>query len=184
MKTISTIWVGTEGQPGHGLGDGLARDGHPEPPLFYVERELTKAEKLSLEEGGKDARSLLSGLRRRKRPLSWRAHGDGPQHPDPDPCARAGMHTSGAFRWGWVGVGGGSGAWAGPSDSKLPSCRLPQLPLLRTVCGPGPRGRHPQCPGSHQHRVSKRQEQWPHRPEPASWLCDLGQVHGLSGLSA
>lgn len=60
-----------------------------------AERELAKAEKLSLEEGGKDARGLLSGLRRRKRPLSWRGHGDGPQHPDPDPCARAGMHTSG-----------------------------------------------------------------------------------------
>lgn len=61
-----------------------------------AERELAKAEKLALEEGGKDARGLLSGLRRRKRPLSWRGHGDGPQHPDPDPCARAGMHTSGA----------------------------------------------------------------------------------------
>lgn len=60
-----------------------------------AERELAKAEKLSLEEGGKDARGLLSGLRRRKRTLSWRGHGDGPQHPDPDPCTRTGMHTSG-----------------------------------------------------------------------------------------
>ena len=71
-----------------------------------AERELAKAEKLSLEEGGKDARGLLSGLRRRKRPLSWRGHGDGPQHPDPDPCARAGMHPSGEFRQAW-------GGWAG-----------------------------------------------------------------------
>lgn len=70
-----------------------------------TERELAKAEKLSLEEGGKDSRGLLSGLRRRKRPLSWRGHGDGPQHPDPDPCARAGMHTSGAF------VRAGQGRW-------------------------------------------------------------------------
>ncbi|XP_036895473.1 protein Aster-A isoform X9 [Sturnira hondurensis] len=62
--------------------------------FHHLERELAKAEKLSLEEGGKDSRGLLSGLRRRKRPLSWRGHGDGPQHPDPDPCARAGMHTS------------------------------------------------------------------------------------------
>lgn len=77
---------------------------------MFVERELTKAEKLSLEEGGKDARGLLSGLRRRKRPLSWRGHSDGPQHPDPDPCARAGMHTSGVS----VRPGQGmqrSGAW-------------------------------------------------------------------------
>uniref|UniRef100_A0A8C9APS0 GRAM domain containing 1A n=1 Tax=Prolemur simus TaxID=1328070 RepID=A0A8C9APS0_PROSS len=65
--------------------------------FHHLERELAKAEKLSLEEGGKDARGLLSGLRRRKRPLSWRGHGDGPQHPDPDPCARAGVHTSGSL---------------------------------------------------------------------------------------
>lgn len=78
-----------------GQGHGLARCRCAEPSLVFAERELTKAEKLSLEEGGKDARGLLSGLRRRKRPLSWRGHGDGPQHPDPDPCARAGMHTSG-----------------------------------------------------------------------------------------
>ncbi|XP_053523563.1 protein Aster-A isoform X3 [Artibeus jamaicensis] len=62
--------------------------------FHHLERELAKAEKLSLEEGGKDSRGLLSGLRRRKRPLSWRGHGDGPQRPDPDPCARASMHTS------------------------------------------------------------------------------------------
>ncbi|MXQ83569.1 hypothetical protein E5288_WYG014594 [Bos mutus] len=42
--------------------------------FHHLERELAKAEKLSLEEGGKDTRGLLSGLRRRKRPLSWRAH--------------------------------------------------------------------------------------------------------------
>lgn len=69
-----------------------------------AERELAKAEKLSLEEGGKDARGLLSSLRRRKRPLSWRAHGDGTPHPDPDPCARTGMHTSGGFRQAWRGA--------------------------------------------------------------------------------
>ncbi|XP_048185718.1 protein Aster-A isoform X2 [Perognathus longimembris pacificus] len=65
--------------------------------FHHLERELAKVEKLSLEEGGQDARGLLSGLRRRKRPLSWRGHGDGPQHPDTDPCARAGMHTSGSL---------------------------------------------------------------------------------------
>nr|XP_048294236.1 protein Aster-A isoform X2 [Myodes glareolus] len=65
--------------------------------FHHLERELAKAEKLSLEEGGKDARGLLSGLRRRKRPLSWRGHGDGPQHPDPDPCTRTSMHTSGSL---------------------------------------------------------------------------------------
>ncbi|KAK2102447.1 Protein Aster-A, partial [Saguinus oedipus] len=54
--------------------------------FHHLERELAKAEKLSLEEGGKDARGLLSGLRQQKRPLSWRAPGDGPQHPDPDPA--------------------------------------------------------------------------------------------------
>lgn len=61
------------------------------------DRELAKAEKLSLEEGGKDTRGILSGLRRRKRPLSWRGHRDGPQHPDPDPCTQTSMHTSGAL---------------------------------------------------------------------------------------
>ncbi|XP_051018639.1 protein Aster-A isoform X2 [Acomys russatus] len=65
--------------------------------FHHLERELAKAEKLSLEEGGKDTRGLLSGLRRRKRPLSWRGHGDGPQHPDPDPCTRTSMHTSGSL---------------------------------------------------------------------------------------
>lgn len=75
-----------------------------------AERELAKAENLSLEEGGKDARGLLSGLRRRKRPLSWRGHGDGPQHPDPDPCARPGMHTSGGFcQEAWLRQGAGAG---------------------------------------------------------------------------
>ena len=74
-----------------------------------TERELAKAEKLSLEEGGKDTRGLLSGLRRRKRPLSWRAHGDGTPHPDPDPC----MHTSGGFCQAWWGAGEELGAWLG-----------------------------------------------------------------------
>lgn len=88
-----------------------------------TERELAKAEKLSLEEGGKDARGLLSGLRRRKRPLSWRGHGDGPQHPDPDPCARAGMHTSGVSPQAWAGQaeerGSGGHAGMGLSDSMV-----------------------------------------------------------------
>lgn len=131
---------------------------HTEPSLVSAERELAKAEKLSLEESGKDARGLLSGLRRRKRPLSWRGHGDGPQHPDPDPCARAGMHTSGAsVRFG-QGKQRSRARWSGldGSDSELLCCRLPQLPLLRTGRGPGPRGRHPQRPGAHQHCVSKR----------------------------
>ncbi|KAK2500314.1 hypothetical protein MC885_020767 [Smutsia gigantea] len=87
--------------------------------FHHLERELAKAEKL--EEGGKDARGSLSGLRRRKRPLSWRGHGDGPQHPDPDPCARAGMHTSGVSLQarsgqGGLGSGAGWGSWDGPDS--------------------------------------------------------------------
>lgn len=93
-----------------------------------IERELAKAEKLSLEEGGKDARTLLSGLRRRKRPLSWRGHGDGPQHPDPDPCARAGMHTSGVSPRAGRGPGGCAGMAL--SDGTVLSFRFPQLSLL------------------------------------------------------
>lgn len=93
LRITSTIWVGGQSWTGPGRGDGQAQTCRA---LFVsAERELAKAEKLSLEEGGKDARGLLSSLRRRKRPLSWRGHGDGPQHPDPDPCIRAGMHTSG-----------------------------------------------------------------------------------------
>ncbi|XP_040832377.1 protein Aster-A isoform X1 [Ochotona curzoniae] len=65
--------------------------------FHHLERELSKAEKLSLEEGGKEARGLLPGLRRRKRPLSWRGHSDGPQHPEPEPGARAGLHPSGSL---------------------------------------------------------------------------------------
>lgn len=38
---------------------------------------------------------------------------------------------------------------------KLPFYRFPQLSLLGTISGSGPRGRHPQRPGSHQHCVSK-----------------------------
>lgn len=63
-------------------------------------------------------------------------------------------------RVGSVRPGGGPGrSWGpvemSPSNSELLPHRLPQLPLLRTVCGPGPRGGHPQRPGSHQHCVSK-----------------------------
>lgn len=117
-----------------------------------TERELAKAEKLSLEEGGKDARGLLSGLRRRKRPLSWRGHGDGPQHPDTDPCARAGMHTSGVSPRGQGRAGGGVGkggggpggcAGMGLSDCTALSLRFSQLALLGAVRGPGPWDRHP-----------------------------------------
>lgn len=151
---------------GHRQGRGMAGCRHTGSSLVSAERELAKAEKLSLEEGGKDARGLLSGLRRRKRPLSWRGHGDGPQHPDPDPCTRVGMHPSGEFRQAWGGGGGGGAGdlggvspsiWVGMSlsDSELLPRRLPQLPLLRTIRGPGPRGRHPQRPVSHQHCVSK-----------------------------
>nr|KAF6409973.1 GRAM domain containing 1A [Rousettus aegyptiacus] len=86
-------------------------------------RELTKAEKLSLEEGGKDARGLLSGLRRRKRPLSWRGHSDGPQHPDPDPCARAGMHTSGSL----------SSHFSEPSMDQGPGAGIPSALVLISI---------------------------------------------------
>ncbi|XP_074162916.1 protein Aster-A isoform X3 [Sminthopsis crassicaudata] len=65
--------------------------------FHHLERELSKAEKLSLEEGGKEARGLLSGLRRRKRPLSWRNHGETPTHADPDTCPRGGLHPSGSI---------------------------------------------------------------------------------------
>ncbi|XP_043849092.1 protein Aster-A isoform X3 [Dromiciops gliroides] len=65
--------------------------------FHHLERELSKAEKLSLEEGGKEARGLLSGLRRRKRPLSWRSHGETPAHADPDACTRGGLHPSGSI---------------------------------------------------------------------------------------
>ncbi|XP_054529259.1 protein Aster-A isoform X1 [Pan troglodytes] len=91
--------------------------------FHHLERELAKAEKLSLEEGGKDARGLLSGLRRRKRPLSWRAHGDGPQHPDPDPCARAGMHTSGSL----------SSRFSEPSVDQGPGAGIPSALVLISI---------------------------------------------------
>ncbi|XP_030155082.2 protein Aster-A isoform X1 [Lynx canadensis] len=91
--------------------------------FHHLERELAKAEKLSLEEGGKDARGLLSGLRRRKRPLSWRGHGDGPQHPDPDPCARAGMHTSGSL----------SSRFSEPSVDQGPGAGIPSALVLISV---------------------------------------------------
>uniref|UniRef100_A0A452R4F5 GRAM domain containing 1A n=1 Tax=Ursus americanus TaxID=9643 RepID=A0A452R4F5_URSAM len=91
--------------------------------LARNKRELAKAEKLSLEEGGKDARGLLSGLRRRKRPLSWRGHGDGPQHPDTDPCARAGMHTSGSL----------SSRFSEPSVDQGPGTGIPSALVLISV---------------------------------------------------
>lgn len=137
------------------------------------DRELAKAEKLSLEEGGKDTRGLLSGLRRRKRPLSWRGHRDGPQHPDPDPCTQTSMHTSGALPQDRQLEMDPGVLLAHP---KLLFYRFPQLSILGTICGSGPRGRHPQCPGSHQHCVSKGD--W-HGLAP--WLCDVDHVLGLSG---
>ncbi|TEA42662.1 hypothetical protein DBR06_SOUSAS1610168, partial [Sousa chinensis] len=91
--------------------------------FHHLERELAKAEKLSLEEGGKDARGLLSGLRRRKRPLSWRGHGDGPQHPDPDPCARVGMHPSGSL----------SSRFAEPSVDQGPGAGIPSALFLISI---------------------------------------------------
>ncbi|XP_045702711.1 protein Aster-A isoform X1 [Phyllostomus hastatus] len=91
--------------------------------FHHLERELAKAEKLSLEEGGKDARGLLSGLRRRKRPLSWRGHGDGPQHPDPDPCARAGMHTSGSL----------SSRFSEPTTDQGPGTGIPSALVLISI---------------------------------------------------
>ncbi|XP_007165163.2 protein Aster-A isoform X1 [Balaenoptera acutorostrata] len=91
--------------------------------FHHLERELAKAEKLSLEEGGKDARGLLSGLRRRKRPLSWRGHGDGPQHPDPDPCARAGMHPSGSL----------SSRFSEPSVDQGPGAGIPSALVLISI---------------------------------------------------
>ncbi|XP_047383408.1 protein Aster-A isoform X2 [Sciurus carolinensis] len=91
--------------------------------FHHLERELAKAEKPSLEEGGKDARGLLSGLRRRKRPLSWRGHGDGPQHPDPDPCTRAGMHTSGSL----------SSRFSEPSMDQGPGAGIPSALVLISI---------------------------------------------------
>ncbi|XP_048646991.1 protein Aster-A isoform X3 [Marmota marmota marmota] len=91
--------------------------------FHHLERELAKAEKLSLEEGGKEARGLLSGLRRRKRPLSWRGHGDGPQHPDPDPCTRAGMHTSGSL----------SSRFSEPSMEQAPGAGIPNALVLISI---------------------------------------------------
>ncbi|XP_045438515.1 protein Aster-A isoform X4 [Pipistrellus kuhlii] len=91
--------------------------------FHHLERELAKTEKLSLDEGGKDARGLLSGLRRRKRPLSWRGHGDGPQHPDPDPCTRAGMHTSGSL----------SSRFSEPSVDQGPGTGIPSALVLISV---------------------------------------------------
>uniref|UniRef100_F6XRH4 GRAM domain containing 1A n=1 Tax=Monodelphis domestica TaxID=13616 RepID=F6XRH4_MONDO len=61
--------------------------------FHHLERELSKAEKLPLEEGGKETRGLLSGLRRRKRPLSWRNHGEAPTHADPETCSRGGLES-------------------------------------------------------------------------------------------
>nr|XP_008513340.1 PREDICTED: GRAM domain-containing protein 1A [Equus przewalskii] len=106
-----------------GLARNKARLRPAELCPVSAERELAKAEKLALEEGGKDARGLLSGLRRRKRPLSWRGHGDGPQHPDPDPCARAGMHTSGSL----------SSRFSEPSVDQGPGAGIPNALVLISV---------------------------------------------------
>lgn len=78
-------------------------------------------------------------------------------------------------RVGSVRPGGGPGrSWGpvemSPSNSELLPHRLPQLPLLRTVCGPGPRGGHPQRPGSHQHCVSKGAGLGGVRQ---AWICTL-----------
>ncbi|XP_036784856.2 protein Aster-A isoform X1 [Manis pentadactyla] len=89
--------------------------------FHHLERELAEAEKL--EDGGKDARGSLSGLRRRKRPLSWRGHGDGPQHPDADPCARAGMHTSGSL----------SSRFSEPSMDQSPGAGVPSALVLISI---------------------------------------------------
>ncbi|XP_073082299.1 protein Aster-A isoform X3 [Manis javanica] len=89
--------------------------------FHHLERELAEAEKL--EDGGKDARGSLSGLRRRKRPLSWRGHGDRPQHPDADPCARAGMHTSGSL----------SSRFSEPSMDQSPGASIPCALVLISV---------------------------------------------------
>ncbi|XP_031242017.1 protein Aster-A isoform X5 [Mastomys coucha] len=91
--------------------------------FHHLDRELAKAEKLSLEEGGKDARGLLSGLRRRKRPLSWRGHRDGPQHPDPDPCTQTSMHTSGSL----------SSRFSEPSVDQGPGAGIPSALVLISI---------------------------------------------------
>lgn len=60
-------------------------------------------------------------------------------------------------------AGGGAGPSSGGLDESLTellSHRLPQLPLLRTIRGPGPRDRHPQRPGAHQRCVSKEAMLW------------------------
>ncbi|GAB1291921.1 Protein Aster-A [Apodemus speciosus] len=74
--------------------------------FHHLDRELAKAEKLSLEEGGKDARGLLSGLRRRKRPLSWR-----------------GMHTSGSL----------SSRFSEPSVDQGPGAGIPSVLVLISI---------------------------------------------------
>lgn len=80
------------------------------------------------------------------------------------------------------GAGPGSGG-LDESDSKLLCCRLPQLPLLGTVHGPGPRGRHPQRPGAHQHCVSKEAGPWGHIDLELHLGCvTLNKHFGLSGL--
>lgn len=91
--------------------------------FHHLDRELAKAEKVSLEEGGKDARGLLSGLRRRKRPLSWRGHRDGPQHPDPDPCTQTSMHTSGSL----------SSRFSEPSVDQGPGAGIPSALVLISI---------------------------------------------------
>lgn len=72
-------------------------------------------------------------------------------------------------------AGRGVGLWGGlVSLTRSCSHRLPQLPLLRTIRGPGPRDRHPHCPGAHQCCVSRRPGFGLGQPGSASCLCDQG----------
>ncbi|XP_068939313.1 protein Aster-A [Petaurus breviceps papuanus] len=91
--------------------------------FHHLERELSKAEKLSLEEGGKEARGLLSGLRRRKRPLSWRNHGETPTHADPDTCTRGGLHPSGSI----------ASRLSEPSLDQSPGSGIPGILLIISI---------------------------------------------------
>lgn len=65
-------------------------------------------------------------------------------------------------------------------DSELLSHRLPQLPLLRTICGPGSRDRHPQCPGAHQRCVSKEAGLWDQTGLDLRLVCVTMASLGLS----
>ncbi|XP_056681266.1 protein Aster-A isoform X2 [Monodelphis domestica] len=91
--------------------------------FHHLERELSKAEKLPLEEGGKETRGLLSGLRRRKRPLSWRNHGEAPTHADPETCSRGGLHPSGSI----------TSRLSEPSLDQSPGSGIPGILLIISV---------------------------------------------------